>query len=194
LVNRHGSDKLAVVRAARSGDVIVMLAMDTNEIPPHLALHLQSLQKLVAGFPPDMIHVTLQRYGSKTISSGYQLFDRLKKMKAALDSFDVVADGYLPVFSDFLDKYLLKWTIPGSLPLRCWYRLVDEIGSEVGLQPLYLRQGYGAWVTALLEIDPARIDQLDHCSIPNPLFRVCRLVVSRLLDRGNYELLGEFLF
>jgi hypothetical protein len=194
LVKRHGADRLAVIRAARPGDIFVMLALDTNEIPLSLTRHLHTLQELVSGHPPEIIHVTLQRFGSGNSISGKKLLERLETMKSSLISFDVTADGFLPVYLESRNSHLLKWTVPGSEPLRSWYRLVDTVGHEIGLKPLYLRQGYGAWVTALLEIDPSNSAALAQIPIPKPLFRVCRLMVSRLLENGQFESVGEFLF
>jgi 2'-5' RNA ligase len=193
-VNRPGADRIAVVRAAKPGDVIVMLAMDSNDLPSDLENHLMELQQVVSGYPSDMPHITLQRFGSATRSSGMKLLDHLSKYKSTLQPIDIIADGFLPVYSDFQKLYLLKWTVPGNIALRKWYELVDKTGRMIGLQPIYLRQGFGAWVTALLDIDPSGSERLNQIKLPKPLFCVNRLVISRLLGPGDYELVGEFLF
>ena len=194
MVNRPGADKIAVVRAARPGDIIVMLAMVTNEMPSALAHHLSELQKIVSGYPYKMLHITLQRFGSTANSSGNEFLEHLGKLKSTFKHFDIIADGFLPVYSDYQKSHILKWTVPGNKMLRDWYILVDSVGSEIGLQPLYLRQGFGAWVTALLDIDLSGISQVNQIQIPKPLFCVSRLVISRLLEPGNYEFVGEFVF
>lgn len=190
----RAKNKFAAIRPARPGDVVVMLAMKTDELHPELAGYLQTLQNIVTGFPPDMIHVTLQRFGSATPEKAIDLYNTLATLEKSLNSFEVIANDYLPVYSDFRDIHLLKWVVPESKTLSEWYEIADEIGKKVGLKPLYLRQGFGAWVTALLEIDPSKSQALNSIPILNPLFRVNRLVISKLLDHGSFKLVGEFLF
>ena len=194
MVNRPGADKIAVTRIARPGDIFIMLAAKTNHINSKLRRHLDELQKIASGHPPEMMHITLQRFGTRSQAAGRRLLDRLEEQKANLLPFNVMADGYLAVFSDFQKIHILKWTVPGNEILKTWYHMVDEVGLSVGLKPIYLRQGYGAWVTALLDIQPPNEAQLQDIPIPKPLFCVNRLMVSRLLGPGEYQLLGEFVF
>lgn len=194
MVNRPGADKLAVVRPAIKGDLIVMLATVDNQLPKALERHISRLKAVISGYPPDLFHVTLQRFAPIDDTSGEKLFSRLQEIKDQFQPLDIVADGYLPIYSDYRKFHILKWTVPGNELLRKWYRTVDSVGMGIGIQPLYLRQGYGAWVTALIDIDQSRPTTLEDIPIPQPLFCVNRLVISRLLEPRHYELVGEFIF
>jgi hypothetical protein len=103
----------------------------------------------------------------------------------------VLAHGYFPVHSVFRNLHLLKWAVTGSETMEHFYRLVDRLGRDAGLKPLYLRRSIGARVTALLEIDPKEHAELSRVPIPDPLFVVERLAVTRIIGPKEYELVGE---
>lgn len=126
--------------------------------------------------------------------SSIQLFEPFTNTQNQTGSFRYIGRRKFTSLSRIQEFPYFKWTIPGKDVLKNWYRTVDSVGIKVGLQPIYLRQGFGAWVTKLTEIDLSGSSRLEQVSIPSPLFCFSRLVVRRFLAPGNYEIVGELSF
>lgn len=185
------SDDFVTVRMSRRGDICVLMSPKSDKPTPALLQHLEALRSIVGGRIAGRIHITAQRFEPSDETAGERILERLKSCAAEQFKFKVGATGYIPMHSVFRNTHMLKWSVAGTEPLEHYYRLVDHLGREVGLKPLYMRRATGARVTALLEIMPKDNPALAQVPLLEPLFYVERLIVTRILAPNEYEVLGE---
>jgi hypothetical protein len=196
------SDDFVSVRPVRRGDLCILLAAHGTPAPP-LLKHIVALHRLLGGRPPDLIHITAQRFEPKDPSDltvqtklGKQLLAALQAAYsgpegATYAAFPVQSSGYVPMHSSLRSQHLLKWIVTGSEALERTYCLIDNSGRTLGLKPLYMRRSPGARVTALLDIQPEENPVLASIPIPDPLFWVQRLLITHILGPHEFETLGE---
>jgi hypothetical protein len=180
----------STVKPALPGDICLLLVPTKRETA---VLHARQvkLHALFGGEIVDEMHITCQRFNfPKTVDQPWAL-RHLQEKIASEKSFMVTSGNYIHFFSPFWGFYALRWHV---LEDATWLNFRSKLEScllEIGLSPHYPPEKHATCTALNLghEINP---NELAKDIFPIPLFRARKMVISRIIQRAEFEILGTF--
>ena len=176
-------------RTAVPGDICVLAEPAQDEII-EIRQRQKSLQRLFGGRFHDRVHLTCQRFELSAKDSRLpQVMQCLRTRLATVQPFSVSAVSLLGFDSQFWQTRLLRWRIEVTEEVQYLCRRIEEGLEAMDIEP-HFRSFSPTLVTALEDIARIDLDQaLKGMIFPRYLFTVRQMVISRILGRGEFEIL-----
>jgi hypothetical protein len=183
---------LSLIRGGQPGDICLLLETDNPAETAALRQHQASLKSIFGGQEMVPVHLTCQRFILADPSYYPILFEKLKNLANGFQSFTLHAQGLVPLYSPYRKTNLLKWeTVPDPLLVDFSARL-EKLLDNTWSTSLYSPGSVSTWVTALVNINPEPLQDLEQLpSFPHPLFTPRILTVSKLLGPSEFEIMDR---
>jgi hypothetical protein len=180
-----------VLRAAQDGDLFILL-VSRNE-HPNLFQHQHELQSICGGSIMVPVHVTAQRFEYQGNTCLQELGYELRYNLLDFPPFPIHAVSYRSVYSPYRQRFILKWIAELSKPLQHFSKLVEKTLHSTGHRSLYQAGWISSWITALEDVENARLPfYLDKVEIPSPLFVGSEVIISRVNGQNDFTYLDRF--
>jgi len=179
---------MSIVRAAKAGDICVLLMPDKLDLM-NLRSSQEALVKAFDGWIVPEVHITCQRFNPEGVHDIKALLPGLTEKIAKLSSFPIYADGLVQFMAPFWQTHVLRWQIQET---PSWMRFIDGLDQSLrvgGLEPHYPHDRPFT-CSALDLINPVQLEYAPKMTYPKLLFNAHRVVFSKILGLNDFETLG----
>lgn len=172
-----------VTRAAKAGDICILM-VPSRPASAEVNAFLERLRREFGGRVVDPLHVTIDRVGSESDAVVRAVRESLPRLRRAA----IRGDGLFVLRSEFRGADVLKLDVARDDALD---HDIDELRAalrQAGLTPVYGDER-SMTVTALERIERDARSDASAAGLPADLFVADRILVSRILGVGRYEVL-----
>jgi hypothetical protein len=179
---------MSIVRAAKAGDICVLLMPEKAEL-----LGLRRVQETLAqafdGWIVPEVHITCQRFNPEGIENIQGMLPDISARIAKLPSFPIYSDGLTQLLAQFWQTHVLRWKVQETAAWTQFVEGMDEALRESGLD-LHYPHDRPFTCSALDLINPVQLEYAPQLMFPRFLFNARKVVFSRILGLNDFETLG----
>lgn len=177
---------------ALNGDVCVLLEPTNQDEIQQLRGYQENLQVRFHGKPTRDVHLTCQRFSMPEDYPQEVLIEYLRSAIVDISPFPLTAVAVQKLYVFRKKSTILKWRVEPTRELSSLAHRIEEAIGKAGLTSSYIPGWVPTLVTALENIQPGSNIGASRPKAPFPhyLFMVRKLVISRIIDVGQYQLLG----
>lgn len=179
---------MTIVRAAKAGDICVLLMPDKAEWVT-IRKSQEALAEAFGGWVVPEVHITCQRFNPEGVGEIHGLLPGLVERIGRLPSFPIFADGLAQLYASFWQTYVLRWQVQETPAWTQFIAGLDESLRQGGLD-LHYPHDKPFTCSALDLINPVQLQYAPRTTYPRLLFHARRVVFSRILGLNDFETLG----
>lgn len=179
---------MSIVRAAKAGDICVLLMPEKAEL-----INLRRVQETLAqtfdGWIVPEVHITCQRFNPEGIENIKGMLPAIAERIAKLKSFPIYSDGLTQLLAQFWQTHVLRWKVQETPAWNKFVEGLDQALRESGLD-LHYPHDKPFTCSALDLINPVQLEYAPQMTYPRYLFNARKVVFSRILGLNDFETLA----